>query len=357
MKQHTRHKEYSLIAAVIAGIALILLNNTDNFSATVILNILAITSVLYSAFSAVRHADVLAHRFGEPVGSLILTLSIVVLEVSLISVIMLSSSASATIMRDTLYSVVIIVMAGLVGISMLLGGHKYKNLHFNFKGINHYLISIIPLVIMVLALPSVLGGSYTKPQMFVVSAVCVMLYVLFLVIQIKTHKKFFIHEDEDDDGQHHGKQSLHGNAWHFTLLVIHLAAVIVITKLNAYQIERLFAQLGAPVLLKGTVIAMLTLSPEGLGAISTTLKNQTQRAMNLLLGSVVATISLTVPIVAFIAMITNQQLVLGLDMEHIILLLSTLMVCQISLTSGKTNAHSGAAHLALFIVYMMLIFR
>ena len=356
MATHTKHKEYSLIAAVIAGIALIFLNNTTNITVVIILNIAAISSILYSAFSVVRHADVLAHRFGEPIGSLILTLSIVILEVSLISILMLSGSAGATIMRDTLYSVVIIVMAGLTGAAMLLGGHKYKNLYFNFQGIKHYLISIIPLAIIVMVLPAALGGTYTMPQLLVVAFICLALYIIFLIIQTKTHTKFFVYEDEDSDGHHHGKPSPHKNAWHFTFLVIHLVAVIGVTKLNASQLEHLFIEFNIPMALKGTIIAILTLSPEGLGAISTTLKNQTQRAMNLLLGSVVATISLTVPIVVLISALTGQQLIMGLDTPSIILLLCTLMVCQSSLSIGKTNAHSGAAHLVLFIIYIMLLF-
>ena len=353
---YSKHKEYSLIVAAAAAVTLLFLNNTANITIVIILNIFAISSILYSAFSVVRHADVLAHRFGEPIGSLILTLSIVLLEVSLISILMLSGSAGETIMRDSLYSVVMIVMAGLAGLAMLLGGRKYKNLYFNFKGINHYLISIIPLAVMVMALPAALGGTYTMPQLFVVAFICLAIYIVFLIIQTKTHTKFFVYEDEDNDGHQHGKPSPHSNAWHFTFLVIHLVAVIGITKLNAYPLEQLFTKFNIPIALKGTIIAVLVLSPEGLGAISSTLKNQTQRAMNLLLGSVVATISLTVPIVVLIAALTGQQLILGLDMLSIMLLFSTLMVCQASLTSGKTNAHSGIAHLALFVIYIMLLF-
>jgi Ca2+:H+ antiporter len=182
------------------------------------------------------------------------------------------------------------------------------------------------------------------------------LYIVFLVIQTKTHIKFFVYEDEDDDGHHHGKPSPHSNKWHFTFLVIHLVAVIGITKLNANSLEYLFIELNVPMALKGVIIAMLTLSPEGLGAISSTLNNQTQRSMNLLLGSVVATISLTVPIVALIAVFTGQQLILGLNIPDIILLLCTLMVCQTSLTGGKTNAHNGITHLVLFIIFIMLLF-
>ena len=354
METHSKHKEYSLIVAAIAAIALIILSNTANFTVVVILNIIAISSILYSAFSVVRHADILAHRFGEPFGSLILTLSIVFLEVSLISILMLSGSAGATLMRDTLYSIAMIVMAGLTGIAMLLGGYKYKSLHFNFKGINHYLISIIPLTVIVMILPTALGGSYTMPQLILVAFMCLGLYIVFLVIQTKTHSTFFVYEDEGDDG--HGQTSPHSNTWHFAFLVIHLIAVVGITKLNASKLEQLFIELSLPMMLKGTIVAMLTLSPEGLGAITSTLRNQTQRSMNLLLGSVVSTISLTVPIVVLISAFTGQQLIFGLDIPNIILLLGTLMISQVSLTSGKTNTHNGTAHLVLFIIYIMLFF-
>ena len=356
MKTHSKHKEYSLIAAVIAAIALIFLGSMASLTIVVILNIIAIGSILYSAFSVVRHADVLAHRFGEPFGSLILTLSIVLLEVSLISILMLSGSAGATLMRDTLYSITMIVMGGLAGVAMLLGGYKYKNLYFNFTGINHFLISIIPLAVIVMVLPAALGGSYTMPQLIIIAIISMVLYIVFLRIQTKTHSQFFVYEDEDDDGHNHGKPSPHSNAWHFTFLVIHLIAVIGITKLNAFPLEQLFIELKIPMMLKGTIVAMLTLSPEGLGAITSTLRNHTQRAMNLLLGTVVSTISLTVPIVVIISAFTGQELILGLDTPAIILLLGTLMISQVSLTSGKTNTHNGTAHLVLFIIYIMLLF-
>ena len=353
---HTRHKEYSLILATVVGLLLLLLNTTSSIPLLVMLNITAIASILYSAFSVVRHADVLAHRFGEPFGSLILSLSIVVLEVSLISILMFSGAAAPTLMRDTIYSVIMIVMAGFIGLALLLGGYKYKTQFFNFSGIKHFLISIIPLSIIVLDLPTIMGsGSFSSGQLFVVSFACIALYVVFLHIQTFTHRNFFVYEDEDED-HGHCKPSAHSTSWHFLFLVIHLVAVIGVTKLNSAPLYKTLAIINAPPAFSGFLVALLILSPEGAGAFRSVLQNQVQRAMNLFLGSVLATISLTVPVVSIIATITGQPLELGLDPAEILLMISTLLVCQTSLTTGETNAHSGVAHVALFLIYLMLLF-
>ena len=355
-QEHTRHKEYSFIAAGVAATALLLLNTVTGLLPLILLNLLAVSSILYSAFSVVRHADVLAHRFGEPLGSLVLTLAIVILEVSLISILMLSGGAGETLMRDTIYSVIMIVMAGFIGFALLLGGHRYKNQYFNFTGIKHFLISIIPLSAIVLVLPTVLGnGTLSSGQLIVAACACLIIYTTFLHIQTVTHQRFFVYEDEDSDGAH-GMPSVHSTKWHFALLLLHLVAVIGITKLNSGPLQQLLAVLNTPPAVSGFLVALLILSPEGAGAFRSVLQNQVQRAMNLFLGSVLATISLTVPVVVLIAALTGQRLRLGLDAPDILLMLATFLVCQTSLTQGETNAHSGAAHVVLFLAYLMLIF-
>lgn len=355
-KPETRHKEYSLLASGAAAAVLLALPLPDGAVPLALLNLLSIASILYSAFSVVRHADVLAHRYGEPYGSLILSLSIVVLEVSMISILTLSGSAGPALMRDTIYSVIMIVMAGYIGFALLLGGYKYKTQSFNLTGINHYLISIIPLALIVLALPTLMDGEgLSNRQLVVVGLGCALMYVTFLNIQTKTHRQFFVYEDEDDD-HGHGKPSAHGSAWHFVFLAVHLVAVIGVTKLNAGALAALMLKMQAPPALSGFLVALLILSPEGAGAFTSILKNQVQRAMNLFLGSVLATISLTVPVVSLIAALTGQPLTFGLDLPEILLMLATFMVCQASLGLGKTNAHSGAAHVVLFMAYLMLLF-
>jgi Ca2+:H+ antiporter len=355
----SRHKEYTLILAVIALVVLYFYKDATNFPVVVAINLISLVAILGSAFSVVRHADVLAHRLGEPYGSLILSLSVVILEVSLISALMATGDAGPTLMRDTLYSIIMIVMSGLVGIALLLGGRKFSTQHVNLAGIKQYLIAILPLAVLVLVFPAVLGTeAFTKTQLIIIALISAAMYAVFLVIQTKTHQSLFVYEHEDDGDSpddHHGKPSVHTSLWHGIWLVIHLIAVISITKINAEPLELLLTELNAPSQFTGFLVALLILSPEGLGAVKAVLANQLQRAMNLFFGSVLATISLTVPTVTLIALLTDQTLVLGLDPANIVVMLCVLMLCQSSFATGRTNALNGAAHLALFIAYLMTI--
>jgi Ca2+:H+ antiporter len=353
----TGHKEYSVILAAAAGAVLFLVDPASGVPELVLLNCTAIASILYSAFSVVRHADVLAHRYGEPYGSLILSLSIVILEVGMIATLMLTGAAGPTMMRDTIYSVIIIVMSGLIGLSLFLGGLRHRSQNFNFRGIKHYLMSITPLALIVLALPTALGGeSLGTPQLAVIALACAFVYYMFLRIQTVTHRKFFLHEHEDGDDSGHGMPSRHSTPRHFLFLGIHLVAVIGITKMNSYPLEQLLKLADAPPALAGFLVALLILSPESAAALGAVMRNQAQRAMNLMLGAVLTTISLTVPVVVSIAALSGQDITLGLSVPNILLLIATLLLCQTSLTGGKTNAHSGSAHLIIFAVYIMLIF-
>ncbi|MEH0833772.1 sodium-potassium/proton antiporter ChaA [Pectobacterium cacticida] len=362
MKSHTevaktRHHEYSLIFPVIALTVLSLWGSSHDFIAILGINALALAGILFSAFSVVRHADVLAHRLGEPYGSLILSLSVVILEVSLISALMATGDAGPDLMRDTLYSIIVIVTGGLVGFALLLGGHKFATQYVNLSGIKQYLMAIFPLAVIVLVFPSALPeGNFSVAQSLIVAAISAAMYVVFLLIQTRTHQSLFVYEHEDEgDDVHHGKPSAHSSLWHTGWLLVHLIAVIAVTKMNSMPLETLLTAMNAPTQFTGFLVALLILSPEGLGAIRAVLKNQVQRAMNLFFGSVLATISLTVPTVTIIAMLTGRTLNFGLDMPHIVVMLSVLVLCHITFSTGRTNVLSGSAHLALFAAYLITI--
>ncbi|GAA3894053.1 MULTISPECIES: sodium-potassium/proton antiporter ChaA [Gibbsiella] len=357
-RSKSRHSEISLIFPVVALAVLSIWGTTANMPLIVGINVLALIGILSSAFSVVRHADVLAHRLGEPYGSLILSLSVVILEVSLISALMATGDAAPALMRDTLYSIIMIVTGGLVGFALLLGGRKFATQHVNLSGIKQYLMAIFPLAVIVLVLPSALpGGNFNTAQALLVAAISAAMYGVFLIIQTKTHQSLFVYEHEDDDGDpHHGKPSSHSNAWHAAWLVVHLVAVIAVTKFNAGPLEGLLTKLNAPAQFTGFLVALLILSPEGLGALRAVLNNQVQRAMNLFFGSVLATISLTVPAVTIIATLTGQTLIFGMQAPHMVVMLAVLMLCHISFSTGRTNVLNGTAHLALFAAYMMTIF-
>ena len=355
----TRHTEYSLALPLAALLVLWLYGSAQSLPLVIGINLLALVGILSSAFSVVRHADVLAHRLGEPYGSLILSLSVVILEVSLISALMATGGAAPALMRDTLYSIIMIVTSGLVGFALLLGGRKFATQYVNLAGVKQYLIAIFPLAILVLVFPNALpGGNFTTVQALIISAVSAAMYGVFLLIQTKTHQSLFIyeHEDEgDDDDPHHGKPSAHSSLWHTVWLLVHLVAVISVTKMNAGPLEYLLTELNAPQQFTGFLVALLILSPEGLGAIKAVLANQVQRAMNLFFGSVLATISLTVPTVTLIAVFTGQELIFGLEPPHMIVMGAILILCNISFSTGRTNVLNGAAHLALFVGYLMTI--
>ncbi|WP_105648187.1 sodium-potassium/proton antiporter ChaA [Cronobacter dublinensis] len=356
----TRHKETSLIFPVVALAVLAFWGSSQSLPVIIGINALALVGILSSAFSVVRHADVLAHRLGEPYGSLILSLSVVILEVSLISALMATGDTAPTLMRDTLYSIIMIVSGGLVGVALLLGGRKFATQYVNLFGIKQYLIALFPLAVIVLVFPMALpGGNFTTGQSLLVAMISAAMYGVFLLIQTKTHQSLFVyeHEDEsDDDDPHHGKPSAHSSLWHAAWLVVHLIAVIAVTKMNAHPLEGLLSHLNAPVSFTGFLVALLILSPEGLGALKAVLNNQVQRAMNLFFGSVLATISLTVPTVTIIAILTGNDLHFALGAPEMVVMLAALMLCQISFSTGRTNVLNGSAHLALFAAYLMTIF-
>ncbi|HCC7663316.1 TPA: sodium-potassium/proton antiporter ChaA [Klebsiella pneumoniae] len=356
----TRHKESSLVFPVLALAVLFFWGSSQPLPVVIAINILALVGILSSAFSVVRHADVLAHRLGEPYGSLILSLSVVILEVSLISALMATGDAAPTLMRDTLYSIIMIVTGGLVGFSLLLGGRKFATQYMNLFGIKQYLIALFPLAIIVLVFPMALpGANFSTGQSLLVAVISAAMYGVFLLIQTKTHQSLFVYEhedDSDDDDPHHGKPSAHSSGWHTAWLLVHLVAVIAVTKMNANPLETLLTSMNAPVAFTGFLVALLILSPEGLGALKAVLNNQVQRAMNLFFGSVLATISLTVPVVTLIAFLTGNELRFGLGAPEMVVMVASLVLCHISFSTGRTNVLNGAAHMALFAAYLMTIF-
>ncbi len=357
LKKRTNNSEYSLGLAVISVVGLLFVGEIHSIALLSVVNIIALGSVLWSALSVVRHADVLAHRFGEPYGSLILSLSVVVLEVSLISILMLSGKGGAFLLRDTIVAIIMIVLGGLVGISLLLGGRKYSDQSFNLEGINQYLIALLPLVGILLILPiSLPGKTFTSGQQVVAGLVCVMMYSIFLLLQTGSQQRMFIYEDEDEDEEHHGTGSPFSNLHHTLFLFIHLIAVIGVVKLNSTNLDQLFGQLNAPAALTGLLIALMTLLPEGIGATKSILKNQVQRAMNLYLGSVLATISLTIPVIILVAFLSGQPLVFAVDPGIETVLIGMFLLSSISLGYGTTNALSGMSHIIMFIGYLIVIF-
>ena len=315
-------------------------------------------AILLAAFAVVRHADVLAERFGEPYGTMILTFAVISLEVFMISALMLEGG-QPTLARDTMYSVIMIVLAGLVGICLLLGGIKFHEQFFNLRGAGSYLSMIIPLAAIGLVLPDFTRSgaqqSFSPTHAVALVILSVAIYTVFLLMQTSRHRGFFTATAEVEELHPH-VDSTRSSALHGALLIIYIVPVVILAKKLAGVLDFTTQISGLPVAFGGLVVAALILAPEGLAAIQSALKNQLQRSVNVLLGSVLATIGLTIPAALAISLCTGQEIVLGLDPAEVTMLLIVLAVSMLTFGQGRTNMLQGAVHLLIFGVYLFLIF-
>jgi Ca2+:H+ antiporter len=320
--------------------------------------------MLWLAFNVVRHADSLAVLLGEPYGTLILTVSVISIEVIMISAVMLTGEQNPTLARDTLFSVLMIVLNGMVGVTLLLGGLRHGEQSYNLKGSTAYLGVIIPLAGLGLVLPryttSAPGGEVTPLMGAFLIVMSVGLYAVFLAIQTLRHRSFFQQPasstDESEAIDDHGDLAVRSVGYHALLLPLTMLPIVLLSKKMAVLVDHGIATLGAPQALGGFLVAILVLSPEGVAAIRSALENRLQRTMNIALGSALATIGLTIPAVLGISFVTGKKIELGLAEAEVYLLSLTLLVAVVNLNSERTNALQGVVHLILFVTYLILIF-
>jgi len=322
--------------------------------------------IIWGATNVVRHADHLADLLGEPFGTLILTLSVTSIEIVTVAIVMLTGPDNPTLGRDTMFAVVMIVLNGLIGLGLLLGGWWYREQEYNFRGASAYLSVIFSLAVFGLVMPNFTwsspGGTFSVQQEFFLGAMCLGLYGVFLAIQTTRHRTYFVAPSDARDGGHeaggghHGPASGHSWLYHSTLLALYLALVIKLAEDLGHSLNHGLDDLNAPPALGAFVVAVLVLAPEGLGAVHAALANQLQRTVNILLGSVLATLALTFPALLVVSLNRGLSLVLGLDGVQMVMLVLTLLVSAITFASGRSNVLQGAVHLMLFFGYVMLMF-
>ena len=320
--------------------------------------------ILWCAISVVRHADCLAIKFGEPYGTLILTLSAITIEVTMISMAMLHGANNPTLGRDAIFAVVMIALNGLVGLCLLMGGLRHREQHYNLQGVNSYLNIIMTLAVLGLVLPSFTtstsGPTHSVSQGIFVALTSLVLYAIFLLIQTMRHSQYFMESTDVvvalTKSTHHHQLQVRSTGFHAVILLVYLCVVVLLSEKFAIPLDNSIERFGMPQAFGGAIVACLVLAPEGIGAIEATLRNQLQRSVNILLGSVLATIGLTIPAVLTIGLITHRSIVLGVQGGNLPLLLLTLAVSVVTFTSGKTNVLQGCIHLLLFGVFVLLIF-
>jgi len=317
--------------------------------------------VLGSALAVVRHADHVAEILGEPYGTLVLTLSVTAIEVMSISAVMLHGDNNPTLVRDTLFAITMIILGGMVGGSLLLGGWRHQEQHYNLQSANAYLGVIIPVTVFTLTLPNFTittpGPTLSFPQQLFLCVMSLGLYGAFLAIQTGRHRGYFVSDGDDPTEPPKLPRAAPSLHWHAGLLLAYIFPVVLLAENLAHPIDYFIETLQAPAALGGVIIAMLVATPEAIGATRSAMANRLQRSINISLGSVLATIGLTVPAMLAVSYFTRREVYLGLDKANNVLLLLTLSVCVVTFASGRTNILQGAVHIVLFAAFLMLIFQ
>lgn len=331
--------------------------------------------ILVCAFGVVHEAEHLAGRLGDPYGSLVLTLSIVLIEVVLISAVMLGPGEQATIARDSVMAVSMIILNAVIGLSLLVGGIKHGDMGHNRTGTSAYLALLIVLSPLAFALPALIGrdGSYTPGQEIPLIVLILVLYAFFLFRQMGKQADDFqevdphLATDSTSHGggapQQDGPSIIQVIAEHrsevglrIAMLVVTVLPIVLLSHDMATLLDDGLGRVGAPVALAGILIAMIVFLPESITSVRAALQGEIQRVSNLCHGALVSTVGLTIPAVLIIGGLTGQAVVLAESPANLLLLGGTLMLSVTTFAAKKVTAIHGAAHLVLFAVYGIAVF-
>lgn len=363
MKNSLNISTWSIITPIFAWLILGLSQLHLNLDFTywgAIESILMAVSLIGAVLAGVHHAESIAHRLGEPFGTLVLATAITIIEVGLILSLMLTGGPdTASLARDTVFAAVMIILTGIVGLCLLIGGMLYKEQVFKLHGANVSLSTLAAIVVLTLILPNytltTIGPIYSSSQLAFIALVALTLYGTFVFVQVVRHRNYFL-DATDKDAESIGLRTPPSNSKVIyvstALLLISLSAVVLLAKSLAPTIESFVHLIHAPHQLVGVIIASVVLLPEGLAAVRAARKNMFQTSLNLALGSALATIGLTIPAVAIFSLLTGWTLTLGIDMKSTVLLLLALFVNAISLATGRTNVLQGVILLVIFGVYL-----
>ena len=317
---------------------------------------------------AVHHAEVIAHRVGEPFGTLVLALSVTIIEVALIVSMMLSGGDTAMALpRDTIFAATMIILNGIIGCSLLVGGWKHHEQKFHVEGMTDALGTVAVIVVTALVLPnfvsSTAGGTYLPKQLGFVAITTLALFAAFTFFQTVRHRDYFLPvpvktaHGMDITVEDHAPPPDNRTTWlSLGLLLVSLVAVVLSAKGISPTLEALLGRWGAPAATLGIVIAAIVLLPEFGAAMRAAHSNRLQSSLNLAIGSAIASIGLTIPVVAILALWMGWPLELGLDGKSTLLLVLSLFVVALSLRTGVTTLQPGIVHLVLFALYLFFSF-
>ena len=322
-------------------------------------------AILWGAFGVVRHAEHLAETLGEPYGTLILTMSVTVIEVAFIVTAIATSSGSSPVARDAVFAVIMIMLNGTIGLCLLLGGLRHHEQTYSLPGARAFLSVVIPLAVFALILPNFTvaadGPILSTPQAISIAVLTLSLYGVFLAMQTVRHRSFFQDPIEADgsalpEAPPDAHAGSHPIAFHTAALLLTLMPAVYLTEELGHIVEHAVNAMNAPAGVAGVIVAVLVLAPEAMGALQATLRNRLQRAVNIALGSVLATIGLTIPAGLILGVWKGIPTILGVDPEQMVLLAVTLVVSTLTFGGDRTNMLQGAVHLVMFLVFGLLLF-
>jgi Ca2+:H+ antiporter len=315
-----------------------------------------------AVIAAVHHAEVVAHRVGEPFGTLVLALAVTVIEASLILSMMLAGGAEAAALpRDTIYAAVMIICNGVVGLCVLVGGIAHWEQSFRVEGSSAGLAALIVLSTFALVLPvfttTTPSGTYSNAQLVFAAVTSGALWAIYVFIQTVRHRDYFLPPERTSGPEVHAEPPTNREAWaSFGLLLVSLVSVVGLAKVLSPSIERALDVAGAPKAALGIAIAVVVLLPETWAAVRAAAANRLQTSMNLAFGSALATIGLTIPVVALTGIVLGIPLILGVEPKEMVMLAVTFLLSAVTLGTGRTHMMQGAVHLVIFAAFLFLAF-
>lgn len=344
---------YAIILPAIGLVTWLVIGKTEMAPMAIVLAAVLLGNVI----SAVHHAEVVAIRVGEPYGTLVLALAVTAIEVGLIVVLMLSGEPNPKLMRDSVHAVVMLVLHGLAGLCIVVCAVYHREAEFRVEGANAFLAVLIPMAILVMVVPNFVvsapGPFYSPLQLAFVSAVCLVLYAAFLFIQTGWHRAYFLPVG-NDGATAPARPSLRITLASLGLLVVALLSVVLLAKSLSPALEAGLVAAGAPVAVIGIIVAAIVLLPEAVAALRAAARNRLQSSLNLALGSGVACIGLTVPVVAAVSLVIGQPLELGISANSSVLMALGFLIAVITYGTGRTNLLAGIVHLVLLATYFFM---
>ncbi|AZS50541.1 calcium:proton antiporter [Entomomonas moraniae] len=351
-------KEKLMLLGLIATIFAYTMEHTliaNGRSLAFITAVILIIVIIGVAIRVAHHAEVIAEKIGEPYGTMVLTLSAVLVEV-IILVIMMSHEHSPTLARDTIYAAIMLDMNGIIGLAALLGGLRHGEQVYNDDAGKTYVVMIMTAVGISMLVPEFLPtDKWTYYSVFTIG-IMIVLYALFLKMQTGRHSYFFHYSYADKNKLGNAEEhSTHASIKPaIILLIIGIILTGALAEVMSTVLNTGVKGLDIPPILLGLVVATISASPEILTALKAALANRMQPVINIALGATLSTVILTIPVVEAVALITGQQITMGLTIPQTVMVVLTLFVGAINLNDGETNAIEGMTHFVLFATFIML---